>query len=77
MLSLYIRCTASVQKPLYENYKQEEKLLLPVFSIHLQAYDRTDEHGTVHVLIVVSLGVPSLSLPFWVIGQIQLLYVLT
>lgn len=47
-----------------------------MFAVHLQAHHGADEHGTVHVLIAVSLSVPPLSLPLWVISQVQLLNIL-
>lgn len=47
-----------------------------MFAIHLQAHHRTDEHGTVHVLVAVPFGVPPLAFPGWVVSQVQLLYIL-
>ena len=49
---------------------------LLVFAIHLQAHHRAYEHGTVHVFIAVSLGVPPLPLPGRVISKVQLCHIL-
>lgn len=49
---------------------------VPVLSIHLQSNNRADEHATVDVLITITFSISSFSLPFRIISQIQLLYIL-
>lgn len=47
-----------------------------MLAIHLQPNNRADEHATVDVLISVSFGISSLSLPLRVISQVKFLYIL-
>lgn len=47
-----------------------------VSPVHLQPDHRADIASAVQVLIAIPLGVPSVSLPGWIISQVQLLHIL-